>query len=317
MGNIAVVLPCKNEEQAIGDVLAAICGSLETAGHTGSVYVINDHSTDGTLEAATEFAQFRSAESPLKVAVINSSEWPGKTSAQALGLASVKGAFDYVAFMDSDGQHRATDLLALIEQSAKTASVVFGVRSQQYKRPSTSALGVTALDGIKKVLGLEAKSELSEFVVLPKVNAQHLRRSPNLGIAPLSTAIVSLGARYFTHEIVVDSRIGIQKTNFSSRSLFRKALYEILSEPWVYLPRVFAAVCLLTILFTGYGLFIGISQVLANNQNGVASIIILQVVFAALNAVLLLVVLGVITLFIQSQQRASLRPGAAHISEDF
>lgn len=315
MSRVAVVLPCKNEEAAISTVIPGLVSALKSAGHIGTIVVVNDHSSDNTLGVSLEVAKSVDPQSGIEVLVLDSAAWPGKTSAQALALTALPDDFDFVAFMDSDGQHRADDLVALIAKAHTNAEIVFGIRDTAYKRSAISSIGVRFLDVAKNALGLPAKSNLSEFVVLPSKFSNQLRHHPNLGVIPIATAIVSIGQSFGTLRVTVDDRLGVQKTNFNFKALFRKAIYEVLSEPWVYLPRVFASVCVLSVLATSYGLVIGTTQVLSQHQNGVASIIILLVVFGSLNSLLLLLLLGLVTLQMQSQRRLAERP-VSHRGEE-
>jgi len=225
-------------------------------------------------------------------------------------------AFDFVAFMDSDGQHSASDLVRLLAEAYASKCVVFGVRDESYRRGFGARVGVKILDFLKLALGSSSKSQLSEFLVVPHAYIPQLKHHPSLGVIPLATVLVSLGLKFETSIVHVEQRLGEKKTNFNGRALFRKALYEIFSEPWAFLPRVFAIVCLLSLIFSGYAIFIGVKQSVAQAQNGVASIILLQVVFSLVNSLLLLVVLGVLTLHTQSQQRLSIRHSAIEHKDD-
>jgi glycosyltransferase involved in cell wall biosynthesis len=110
----AVVIPCFNEEQAIGllihDVLA----------HVGTVVVVDDGSTDGTRRESEEAG----------AQLIRLPGNSGKGAALITGIdRAAELGFDHVITMDGDGQHDPDDLPAFLKiASSDEADLVVGNR---------------------------------------------------------------------------------------------------------------------------------------------------------------------------------------------
>lgn len=110
----AVVIPCRNEQAAIGDLVRAVHGVLPT------VIVVDDGSADGTVrEARGAWAD-----------VIVPGRSQGKGAALRVGWQRARECgFSWVLCMDGDGQHAPADIPAFLECAERTgASLVIGNR---------------------------------------------------------------------------------------------------------------------------------------------------------------------------------------------
>ena len=109
----AVIIPAFNEEGMVGSVVYSVKRAT-----TSPVWVIDDHSTDGT---ATEASQAGAR-------VIRLPEQLGAWGAVQTGLReAARQDCRYVITMDSDGQHNPSDLVKLIEPiENNNADVVVG-----------------------------------------------------------------------------------------------------------------------------------------------------------------------------------------------
>jgi glycosyltransferase involved in cell wall biosynthesis len=87
LANVAVVIPCRNEEQPIREVIEEVI-----AAGIREVIVVDNGSTDRTREFACK-AGARVVEAPV----------PGYGRACAAGLAAVTPASEFVCFLDGDG----------------------------------------------------------------------------------------------------------------------------------------------------------------------------------------------------------------------
>src|SRR5690349_17280816 len=92
----ALILPCRDEAPALGDLLALVPAGFE-------VIVVDNGSTDGTADVARSLG-----------AVVVSEAEPGYGAAVQAG---VRAAWhDYVAVMDGDGSLDPRDLVPLLDE---------------------------------------------------------------------------------------------------------------------------------------------------------------------------------------------------------
>lgn len=134
-----VVLPTRNEADAITAVLSEVhegTGVLDLIGCSTRVLVIDDGSTDGTVELARDFA----ASVGLSLDV---QEGPGNGLGAAV-LAGMRSALaddpDVIVCLDADGQHDARDIPTLIRAHfARKSDITIGSRwTRGGRSPGTS-----------------------------------------------------------------------------------------------------------------------------------------------------------------------------------
>ena len=109
----AVIMPTFNESEVVGDVVRAIRSELDIP-----IWVINDHSSDGTANAAASAG----------ARVISLPEQLGAWGAAQTGLReALRLGITCAITMDSDGQHNPRDLVKLIESiEINSVDVVLG-----------------------------------------------------------------------------------------------------------------------------------------------------------------------------------------------
>jgi len=128
---ICVIIPTYNN----AGTLATVIEQVQL--YCRDVYVVNDGSTDGTGEILTHYPT---------VTVISYPRNAGKGWALRQGFAAaVNDGFDYAITLDSDGQHFAQDIPALVAMLARTGPcLVIGARNmQQAGVPRKSSFGNT------------------------------------------------------------------------------------------------------------------------------------------------------------------------------
>ena len=115
-GSLLVVVPAWNEEESLPQVM----GEIRSAVPEATILVVNDGSTDRTVEVARACGA-DVLDLPLNLGV-------GGAMRAGYRFAKTKG-FDYAAQIDADGQHDARDLPRMMELSAQeNANIVIGAR---------------------------------------------------------------------------------------------------------------------------------------------------------------------------------------------
>lgn len=126
MKSVAVLIPALNEAATIAANVAEIRSHLSgIEGINFTLVVINDGSTDGTVQAVHVAAQ---KDPHLKLLSLN--QHSGKESAMLAGLASARN-FDACIVMDSDLQHPPGLIAQMITHWQQGVSVVEAVKSSR------------------------------------------------------------------------------------------------------------------------------------------------------------------------------------------
>ena len=112
---ISVVVPCLNEEDAVGTVVDQAWQGIRDSGRRGEVIVVDNASTDRSAEVAAEYG-----------AIIVREERPGYGSAYLAGLAVARG--DYVVMGDADATYPMRELAPFVERLASGNDLVVGSR---------------------------------------------------------------------------------------------------------------------------------------------------------------------------------------------
>ncbi len=111
---ISIIIPAKNEAGG----LAKLIPSLVTMLPSQCIWVVNDGSTDDTIDICRTNA----------VNVVSHQYSKGNGAAIKTGLRQI--TTEFVICMDADGQHRPEDIPALIEQLKNGYDMVVGARSR-------------------------------------------------------------------------------------------------------------------------------------------------------------------------------------------
>jgi len=175
---ISVVIPAYNEEKRIGPVLSEIKKmGLE-------IFVVDDGSKDGTSEVAERYT----------TSVLRHKINLGKGAALKTGCeAAFDLGADAVVVMDSDGQHKASDLPRFIK-TLKEYEVVFGVRDLA-GTPTVRLLGNKLITFLVKVLfGIKVGDILCGFKAFTKQAYKKINWT-SLGYS-VETEIVAMTGKY-------------------------------------------------------------------------------------------------------------------------
>jgi CDP-paratose 2-epimerase len=124
---VSIVIPARNEAACLEAVLDEINVVLATSSYRYEVIVVNDRSSDRTVEIAQQY--------PF-VKVIDSVYPPGKGGALRSGFDVAQG--EYLLMMDADFSHNAADIPSLVEEVMRHKGLVLGSRitggSEEYTR---------------------------------------------------------------------------------------------------------------------------------------------------------------------------------------
>ena len=112
---ISVVVPCLNEENAVGTVVDQAWQGIRDSGRRGEVIVVDNASTDRSAEVAAEYG-----------AIVVREERPGYGSAYLAGLAVARG--DYIVMGDADATYPMRELAPFVERLASGNDLVVGSR---------------------------------------------------------------------------------------------------------------------------------------------------------------------------------------------
>jgi len=123
---ICVIIPVYNSEKLIADVLKSVLQ------HTEDLIVVNDGSTDGTLEAIEHIKRntFQKRVTFESFELVSYTKNRGKGYALQCGFRkAVEMGFTHAVTMDADGQHLATDIATLVQTAEKQPNaIIVGMR---------------------------------------------------------------------------------------------------------------------------------------------------------------------------------------------
>jgi glycosyltransferase involved in cell wall biosynthesis len=113
--DISIVMPCLNEEAAVGSCVETALSSIAATGMTGEVLVVDNDSTDASAELATA-AGARVVREPIR----------GYGRAYLAGLAEARGRF--IVLGDSDGTYDFGTVASFVEPLTNGTDLVIGSR---------------------------------------------------------------------------------------------------------------------------------------------------------------------------------------------
>lgn len=138
-GMITVVIPCYNEVDTIGDIVA------RAGRHADEVIVADDGSTDGTA--------FVAREAGAKVVRSNKRQGFGRNVMTGISCALSNGKADIVVTLDGDGQHDPDEIPCVVEYVRQDeADMVIGARFlEKHKIPVYRKCGIKVITWLYNV----------------------------------------------------------------------------------------------------------------------------------------------------------------------
>lgn len=244
MSQLAIVVPCYNEEDVLPEMAARLLSLLARLAARGSisdrslVYFVDDGSTDGTWSIISSLAQ----QQP-QVVGIKLSRNRGHQNALLAGLFTAHG--DAIVSVDADLQDDITAIEDMVAHYRDGVDVVYGVRKKRDTDSAFKRVTAQLFYRLMGILGVEAVPHHADFRLLSRRALEALRDFTEInlflrGIVPLlgfrSSLVYYDRARRFA---------GISKYPF--KRMVGLALDAITS---------FSIVPLRLITFTGFAVFI-------------------------------------------------------------
>jgi glycosyltransferase involved in cell wall biosynthesis len=116
---VSIVIPVYNEEEAIGDDLDIIKRTMDAAGQPYEIIVVNDGSTDRTVEIVSSRPYIK---------LVHHERNRGNGAARTTGMKAARG--DVVVMTDGDGTYPNQDMPKLLEHM-KQHDMVIGARTKE------------------------------------------------------------------------------------------------------------------------------------------------------------------------------------------
>lgn len=171
---LSCVIPCHNEERNLTQMLPILMNVLDTCTSDWEVILVDDGSTDGTLDIATRWAEVPG------IRCVQLSRNFGKEAALTAGLQETSG--EVVVMMDADLQHPPSLIPEFVRLWQGGADVAYALRANRDDESWLKRIGARAFyallntdDGVKVQAGagdfrLMDRSVVDALLALPERN---------------------------------------------------------------------------------------------------------------------------------------------------
>lgn len=263
----------KNEEFAAPLFINELIETLNQQQLNYEIVLVDDGSEDHTAKVLEKFAS-----NQIKVEILQRNV--GKITAQAIGMKKYHTSGSGTVFFDGDGQHCAAEIASITMRGLESGQVVVGIRTNQYKRKTSTKIGTTILKKIFRILGIHLDLEKSELLYLPPKISTQLIRNVNFGVVPINSILEESDIYQELFPINIRQRFSnnyeIITTRHATKDLVRKAIIQLFYNPWHIISRIFLFAIIPMIVILAYGVFIGLVSIIQQEKSGIASIIVLM-----------------------------------------
>jgi glycosyltransferase involved in cell wall biosynthesis len=266
---LTFVVPCYNEEEVLGETsrrLLALLDELKgSVAAASSIVFVDDGSQDATWSLIEEFRTGDARVHGIKLA-----RNFGHQHALLAGLMTAPG--DIIISLDADLQDDLTVIPRMIEEHAKGAQIVYGVRYQRETDTWFKRTSARLYYRILRYFGVKIVPDHADFRLMSRRALETLRdfHEVNLflrGIVPLlgfKTAIVKYQR--------LERFAGVTKYPFSRMlALAIDGITSFSAVPLQWITRIGFILALLSVLFGFWALVVGIYS--PNRVTGWASIV--------------------------------------------
>jgi len=205
MNKLDVIIPVYNSERSVGSIIQELVDSKELRKFEYKVLLVNDGSTDRSLEICRSFAASNS-----QIIVIDLMRNYGQHAAIFAGIFHSHA--DLIVTMDDDGQHLVSEIKVLIEKMNNEFDVVYGIPNKGEHGILRNAASAFFKSVLFRTLGIKDSRQTSAFRLVRK---QVLN---GLDFSSMSTGILDVAIHWNT------SRIGWTKVEMRKRT-FGKSSY--------------------------------------------------------------------------------------------
>ena len=286
MKQVCIIVPVCNEQEVVELLASAIKDTMQRLPYNYSLLLIDDGSTDSTLE---KIKQLAAADSALRY--ISLSRNFGHQSALKAGLDMAAG--DCVISMDGDMQHPVDLLPAMLEKYEEGYDVVYTLRSEDKKLPfikrKTSHFFYAILNWLSDV---KIEKGSADFRLLNNRVLNVIRNLPEHDLF-FRGLVKWVGFRQIAIEYIPNQRKN-GETKYNLKKMARFALFGILSfstRPLYLAAYLGCIISLLSFFYLPYALF---SYYFGYTISGWTSVIVTIAFFGGLQ----LMIMGIIGLYI-------------------
>jgi glycosyltransferase involved in cell wall biosynthesis len=303
---VSFIIPCFNEEEALPIFINEINKYMgQIPNFESEIILINDGSTDSTLDAMKCIQkQFN------KVTILDLPEQSGKIKAQAIGIENISLNSKICILIDADGQHDPKYIEELINLTHQEQKTTFTIRTNS-QRTILAKIGVAVLKIASKIIGINYDSNISEFICIPNNVLKIVSTDSRFGVFPIIPLIeqktseknyikISIKPRYETTET------NKKKTRHLPVDLYKKGFFHLFSNVYEILFRVFLFSAFMFTVLMIYLSIILFDSISNGNFNGIASVILVQLISLFILSTIIIVMISTVLIFALSSESSAI-----------